>query len=381
MQNFYPKNVYQIRKTLFDKLESFGLRYTSELELFKNLAIFDFESFCVQGETFTDTNTTTWIGKQVPISVSISSNLVEEPIFICNSDPHYLVASFVGALENLASQSKTKMKNLFFDIGTTLKTKLGNILEKLTQRHNRRESARFDISHDDCDNEICASNQFLQIQKNQLIDLLESLERYCNVLPVFGFNSAKYDVNLIKSYFLPIFVNERESEPTVIKKANQFISIKVGDIQLLNIMNFLGSTSLDSFLKAYRTSETKGFFPYEWFDTPGKMRNTDFPPYDAFYSKLRNCNPLEAEYTDYINLLKSGLTTEQAVVKLKLSNPPPTGIDNYHYPQQRWKQEQMSSSKDFAFKNFQNFMLYVNIETLNKECRLDQEQKMWMWNT
>ena len=203
------------------------------------------------------------------------------------------------------------------------------------------------MSHDDCDNEICASNQFLQIQKNQLIDLLESLERYCNVLPVFGFNSAKYDLKLIKSYFLPIFVNERESEPTVIKKANQFISIKVGDIQLLNIMNFPGSTSLDSFLKAYRTSETKGFFPYEWFDTPGKMRNTDFPPYDAFYSKLRSCNLLEAEYTDYFPLLKSGFTTEQAVVKLKPSKPPPTGIEKYQYMQQIWKQEHMSSSKDF----------------------------------
>ena len=29
-------------------------------------------------------------------------------------------------------------------------------------------------------------------------------------------------------------------------------------------------------------------------------------------------------------------------------------------------------------KSIQDFMLYVNIETLNKECRLDQEQEMWM---
>ena len=47
-------------------------------------------------------------------------------------------------------------------------------------------------------------------KKNQLIDLQESLERYCNVLPVFGFNSAKYDLNLIKSYVLPILINERD---------------------------------------------------------------------------------------------------------------------------------------------------------------------------
>ena len=165
VKNVYPRSVYQIRETLFDKLDSFGVNYTSEQKLFKNLAIFDFESICVQDETFRDTNITTGIGKHVPISASISSNLVEEPIFLCNSDPRHLVASFIGAVENLATQGKAKMKNLFLDIETTIKIKLGNILKKPTQRHNRREHARFDMIQDDCDKEICDSNQFLPIQK------------------------------------------------------------------------------------------------------------------------------------------------------------------------------------------------------------------------
>ena len=237
------------------------------------------------------------MGRHVPTSVSISLNLGEEPFLLSNSEPHHLVASFIGALENLASQSKAKMKNLFLDIETTIKIKLGSILEKLTQRHNRRESARFDMIQDDCDNESCASTQFLPIQKNQLLDIQKSLERYCNVSPVFGFNSAKYGLNLIKSYLLPIHLNERDIEPTVIKKANQFIWFKFGDIQLLDIMKFLGgSTSLDSFFKAFKTSKTKGFFPYELFYHPEKIQNTKLSPYDAFHSKLRRCNPLEAEF-------------------------------------------------------------------------------------
>ena len=53
-------------------------------------------------------------------------------------------------------------------------------------------------------------------------------------------------------------------ERTVIKKANQFVCFMFVDVQLLAFLNFLGgATSLDSFLKAYRTSETSGFFPYE----------------------------------------------------------------------------------------------------------------------
>ena len=119
---------------------------------------------------------------------------------------------------------------------------------------------------------------------------------------MFGFNSAKYDLNLVKPYLLPNFVNERDIELTVIKKANQFISFQFGDFQLNDIMHFLGGgTSLDSFLKAFKTSERKGFFfTYDWFDYPDKMQNTESPPYDAFYSKLCSCNLLESEYTDYV---------------------------------------------------------------------------------
>ena len=79
-------------------------------------------------------------------------------------------------------------------------------------------------------------------------------------------------------------------------------------------MNFLGgATSLNSILKAYENSETKVFSTYDWFDHPDKLQNTELPLYEAFHSKLRCCNTLEAEYTDYLNLLKIGLTTEQAV--------------------------------------------------------------------
>ena len=201
------------RETFLDELNSFVIKYTNEQELFNRLENFDFESIRVQEETFKHTKTTNWRGTLVNLSVSIHSNNVIELIFLRNSDPHHLVAFFIGALESLASQGKAKLKNLFLDIETTIKIKLGNILEKLTQRHNRREHAKFDMSQDDCDNEICASTQFSQIQKNQLIDLQDSLERYCNVLPVFGFNSAKYDLNLIKTYLPPILINERDIEP------------------------------------------------------------------------------------------------------------------------------------------------------------------------
>ena len=47
VKHIYPKNVYQLRETLFDKLDSFDIQYTDDQKLFNNLAVFDFESICI----------------------------------------------------------------------------------------------------------------------------------------------------------------------------------------------------------------------------------------------------------------------------------------------------------------------------------------------
>ena len=215
---------------------------------------------------------TNWIGKHVLISVSISPNLILEPIFLYNSDPQHLVSSFVSALEGLAMQSKAQMKLSFIEVETAIKIKLSSILQQLNQRHSQQERV-IDYDNDEYLNDTAEEKElstlFLQMQKDHLIDLQEHFERYCNMLPVFGFNSAKYDIILFMSYLLPILVKERHVEPSVIKKANQFVSCKFGDVQLLDTMNFLGgATSLDLFLKTYKTEETKGFLSYKWFDNP-----------------------------------------------------------------------------------------------------------------
>ena len=103
---------------------------------------------------------------------------------------------------------------------------------------------------------------------------------------------------------------------------------KLGDLHLPNIMNFLGgATSLDFFLKAYKTKETKGFLPYEWLDCPNKMSNKELPHYDPFFSILRKSNTLEKECIDIQNLVNNGLLTEQTVANLRMDRKPPTGAE------------------------------------------------------
>ena len=151
------------------------------------------------------------------------------PIFLCNSNPRDLVESFIDAVESLATQSKAQMKLKFLELETAIKNQLTRTLESLNERRcrNQRVFEFEDHCFEDDNEEKDASTQFLQMQENQLNELQEHLERYCNVIPVFGFNSAKYDINLIKSYLLPILINDRNMEPTVIKKANSICVFQI----------------------------------------------------------------------------------------------------------------------------------------------------------
>ena len=99
-------------------------------------------------------------------------------------------------------------------------------------------------------------------------------------------------------------------------------------------MKFLvGATTLDSFLQAYEASETKDFFPYEWFDNPDKLDFPELPPHEALFSKLRNNNPLDEEIINFGKMSKSGLGEQQVLKNLQIKTVPPSGLNNYNYLQ------------------------------------------------
>ena len=139
VEHVFRKNVYQILEKLFNKLDSFNIPYSDDRKLFSNMAIFNFESICVQGDKFRDTETTSWIGKHVPISVSISSNSIENPIFLCNSNTGALVELFVDALDGLTTHSGAEMNLRFLEIETSVKKKLNQIFCAFTQSRCGKE--------------------------------------------------------------------------------------------------------------------------------------------------------------------------------------------------------------------------------------------------
>ena len=149
----------------------------------------NFESVCVKDDSYKQTETTMWIGKQ-PYNSFYLVKLDPGAHFFLKRQSQSSHLVFITALEGLATQSKTPMKLNFIEVKTAIKINLCAILEQLNQRRNRAKRVSYFV--DDCivEEEKDLSTQFLKMRKNQLIDLQEQFERYCNVLPVFGFNSA-----------------------------------------------------------------------------------------------------------------------------------------------------------------------------------------------
>ena len=95
------------------------------------------------------------------------------------------------------------------------------------------------------------------------------------------------------------------------------------------------------------------------------MKNSELPPYDAFFSKLRNMNPLEKDYSDYQKLLSCGLKTEEALSKMKLSKPPSSGEQNYQFLLDIWNHENMCTFKEFL-RWYNNKDVVPTLEAMQK---------------
>ena len=81
-------------------------------------------------------------------------------------------------------------------------------------------------------------------------------------------------------------------------------------------------------LKHTRKVRLKNSSPMSGLTLPKMLNATFLPLYDCFFSKLKNYNPLEKEFTDFTKLLNSGFSQKESLKKLRLKIVPPSGIDN-----------------------------------------------------
>jgi hypothetical protein len=136
---------------------------------------------------------------------------------------------------------------------------------------------------------------------------------------VVGFNSSRYDINVIKPYLIQALATDNQNIATidldgdddnapdtqsrdtgikfVVKRNNQYMCIATSKLRFLDIVNFLApGFSYAKYLKAFHVSEEKGFFPYEHMTSLDKLDEASLPPHSAFYSSLKKTNISEEDY-------------------------------------------------------------------------------------
>ena len=115
------------------------------------------------------------------------SNLIDEPVSLCDNDPKALIISFVEAIENLANKSENEMQIKFCSIETVISARVNAIGKNLNKRKDPNASA-FQCEDERTKNDDEADMSWIY---TQLLDLQQHFERCVKTLPVFGFNSGK----------------------------------------------------------------------------------------------------------------------------------------------------------------------------------------------
>ena len=92
--------------------------------------------------------------------------------------------------------------------------------------------------------------------------LLRQLFGWLRQLPVIGFNSGNYDINVIKRLFVANLLTPIEDEDEscfVIKRQNTFMCFSTNKLRFLGIINYFApGFSYDKYLKAYGCTMQKG---------------------------------------------------------------------------------------------------------------------------
>ena len=182
--------------------------------------------------------------RQVPVSVAINDNLTNEPVFIVDQDPENLVKSFMGDLQERQRKIAEKVDSLY----------------PLPVTNDDRVHLPYNVKN--------------------------LWKTWVKQVPVFGFNSGRYDINMIKEYFVKDLAEI--SDVNVAKKGNSYMFLSTPKFKFLDIKNYLApGLSYDAWCRAYGCELQKLAFPYEWFDSFDKLNHKGPVKYEEFYSSLK----------------------------------------------------------------------------------------------
>ena len=96
---------------------------------------------------------------------------------------------------------------------------------------------------------------------------------------------------------IPFIYKIKGDECSIMKKGNKYNLVSFGQIRLKDVLQFTAPCSLSKYLKQWGAEEIKSVFPYEFYKSIEEIEKAKtFPPYEAFFSTLKNENVSEDQY-------------------------------------------------------------------------------------
>ena len=267
----YPGGIYKNILSVFEELEKMGAVVHEEDKYEKWFACYDFEAYqrdfleCFdQVEELDLEEGTSWNKVHVPVSFSVGCNLEGvETVHLSSKDPEELMAKLVDTLFEMADKkyraAVERIEYIFEQIDDLMRM----------ERHHLAEMngdmvisvAEFLDNDGDDDLEMDENGGLASKHMKSLENLFGKFEGYCKELAVFRFNSARYDIKLIKKYLCKELCEHGEQRNFTVKKAGKYPCIKTGHLKFMDILQFLApGYNLNSFFKVFGVSQQKVSF-------------------------------------------------------------------------------------------------------------------------
>jgi hypothetical protein len=218
--------------------------------------------------------------EHVPVCIAIYTNMSSSNYYIFDKNPNKLVKRFFETLDILVERIGELMRNKMKILIDTIKEFSDNI---------NKDSGRTSEIND--------------------------INEYCNSVPVIGFNTGKYDINVLNKYGFIGEILKRDDKPFVIKNGKQYKQIRIKTMNFIDqILYCAGGTNLKSFIKEYTGKDQKFVFPYEKFTSLSFLdRPVNTLTVNDFESSLKGKNTLfdmrdkemEEKYKKFCSLNKS----------------------------------------------------------------------------
>ena len=236
-------------------------RFCKKFRPYPYFIVYDFEAICQKiNEKQTDELEIT--AKHIPVSVAINDNLTKKPSFIVEEDPKELIKKFVVELLKRSRQIEETV---------WLSNPVLGVYKKFNEDDQGEQYGGYLINE-----------AMVKLSK----ETAKSYVNWVKQVPVFGFNSGRYDINMIKEYFVENLTSL--SDVNVAKKENSYMFLSTPNFKFLDIKSYLApGLSYDAWCRAYGCELQKLSFPYEWFDSFKKLNHIGPVKYEEFYSSLK----------------------------------------------------------------------------------------------